>query len=251
MIENGADALQAFTSRVLALLLAQSQSQNSEILKAAKALATTIENDGLIHTFGTGHSHLLAEEIFYRAGGLANVSLFVNDDLMLHKAVVSATAKEREPGVVDSLLKLHPLDKGDCLIVISNSGGNGASLELAQRAKKLGITVIALTSVNHATSGSARSKNSLKLHEIVDIVLDNGGVPGDAFMNIEGIPTPVGATSTIVGAYLLESLVVQTIAMLASKGKVPDLFLSSNLEGGDMHNAKLFAKYLSRIEILN
>jgi len=250
-MQEGANPLDTFAHQVSSLLAQQSQAQRANIVSAAKALVASIKNDKLIHTFGTGHSHLLAEEIFYRAGGLANVSLVVNDDLMLHKSVVSATAKERQPGVVDHLLASHPMTSGDCLIVISNSGGNGATLELAKRAQSLGLTVIALTSVNHATSAAARSGSGQRLHQIADVVLDNGGLPGDASVKIDGIPTAVGATSTIIGAFLLQSVIVETVGLLAKEGFTPDLFLSSNLDGGDSHNALLFAKYLRRIPILD
>ena len=47
-------------------------SDEREVIKGASLLiAQTIKNDGLIHIFGTGHSHIFAEEAFFsrrRAG---------------------------------------------------------------------------------------------------------------------------------------------------------------------------------------
>ena len=243
--------LDLFTAQVSALLSRQATTQRANIERAAQYFADAICEDKLIHTFGTGHSHLLAEEMFYRAGGLANVSIVVDDELMLHKAVVSATAKERDPETVAKLLASHPMVAGDCLLVISNSGGNGATLELAKKAQELGVKVVALTSINHASSAKARSPQGVRLHEIADVVLDNGGVPGDASVEFDELATPVAATSTIIGAFLLQSVVVESVARVLSRGRVPELFLSANLDGGDAHNKALFAKYLTRIPILN
>ncbi len=243
--------LDQFTKQVSDLLATQAHSQRDSIEAAASHFADVICADKLIHTFGTGHSHILAEEIFYRAGGLANVSVVVDDELMLHKAVVSATNKERESATVSNLLASHPMVSGDCLLVISNSGGNGATLELAKKAKELGVKVIALTSVNHASSAKTRSPQGVRLHEIADVVLDNGGVPGDASISFDGLATPVAATSTIIGAFLLQSVVVETVARVLASGRKPELFLSANLDGGDAHNKALFAKYVKQIPILN
>ena len=45
--------------------------ENAE--KASQLLFETIKNGKNIFLFGTGHSHMLAEELFYRAGGLVNI----------------------------------------------------------------------------------------------------------------------------------------------------------------------------------
>ena len=45
-------------------------SQEQEILQASEWVASTIQNEGWIFTAGTGHSHLLAEEIFLSGRGI-------------------------------------------------------------------------------------------------------------------------------------------------------------------------------------
>ena len=44
-----------------------------KIQTAGRMLAEVMEQDGLIHVFGCGHSHMIAEEMFYRAGGLVAI----------------------------------------------------------------------------------------------------------------------------------------------------------------------------------
>ena len=51
------------------------EEQKENIAKAAQLMARKISEDGVIHVFGTGgHSNMMAEEMFNRAGGLACIS---------------------------------------------------------------------------------------------------------------------------------------------------------------------------------
>ena len=43
------------------------QTQGREIETAADWMADTIANRGVVHLFGSGHSHMVAEEVFHRA----------------------------------------------------------------------------------------------------------------------------------------------------------------------------------------
>ena len=137
------------------------------------------------------------------------------------------------------------------VIVISNSGGNQVTIDLVKLAKAAGATVIALTSINHATSSSARSSASEKIHQLADVVLDNSGVVGDASVNVAGSLMSVGPTSTVIGGALLQSIVVGTVAELVKRGIEPEIFLSSNLAEGDANNARLFDKYRPLIDLYN
>ena len=54
----------------LRVLIDEVEAQGPQIEAAAKLMATSIEEGGIVHVFGSGHSHMMAEEVFYRAGGL-------------------------------------------------------------------------------------------------------------------------------------------------------------------------------------
>ena len=211
--------------------------------------SNSLKNGGLIHTFGTGHSHLLAEEIFYRAGGLASVYPILDERLMLHKNVIQGSQNERLPGLYKELLSSHPIKSGDTVIIISNSGGNQVSIDLAIAAREIGAHVCALTSLNTAGSSSARAGAGKKLHDYADVVLDNCGIAGDALIEIPGVEFKVGPTSTVVGAALLQAMVVGVVQKLQSQEIDAEVFLSSNMQGGDQRNQGLFAKYFEIIPL--
>jgi uncharacterized phosphosugar-binding protein/N-acetylglucosamine kinase-like BadF-type ATPase len=225
--------------------------QRESVAACVKLFTDALASGKMIHTFGTGHSHLLAEEIFYRAGGLAAIYPILDERLMLHKEVVKGSQNERLSGLAQELVDKHPIASGDVVIVISNSGGNQVTIDLVKLAQSLGAKVIAVTSINHATSKSARSSAAEKIHQLADVVLDNSGVVGDASVRVAGSPMSAGPTSTVIGGALLQSVVVGTVAECLKRGIKPEIFLSSNLAGGDENNAAIFDKYRSLIDLYN
>ena len=86
---------------------------------------------------------------------------------------------------------------------------------------------------------------------MADLVLDNSGVVGDAAIRIAGSKMAVGPTSTVIGGAILQSIVVGTVAQLTKLGIKPEIFLSSNLAGGDANNAAIFEKYRPLISLYN
>jgi uncharacterized phosphosugar-binding protein len=206
---------------------------------AAGLIATALAGGGTIHAFGTGHSHMLAEELFYRAGGFVRVRPILFEGLMLHAGAELSTSLERLPGLAGALLADHPIAAEDVLIVASNSGGNAVVCELAASVRERGIPVIAILSRQHASSASARSVGAANLQDIADVVIDNGGAVGDAAVDIEGFDRKVGPTSTVVGAAIINAIVVEAVERLVARGIQPEVFVSSNVAGGDEANLGL------------
>jgi len=206
------------------------------IRAAAELVAGALANGRDFHAFGSGHSHMLAEEVFYRAGGLVRVRPILSDKLMLHVDAAESTVLERQPGMADELLTSHPMQRGDVLLVASNSGSNAVASRLAQLARELGVGVIAITSLRHATSAEARPNDLPRLHELADVAIDNGGVVGDAAVDIEGFDRMVGPTSTVIGAAIVNAMVAEAVELMVRRGTPPDVYKSSNVEGGDAVN---------------
>jgi uncharacterized phosphosugar-binding protein len=168
---------------------------------------------------------------------------------MLHVSASKSTQIERaESSVVDTGIN-HAFCADDVLLVISNSGTNAAPLEVAAQARTCGMPVIALTSVNHARSGSGRASVGA-LSDIADVVLDNRGRAGDACVEIDGVPAPMGPTSTVVGAAIVNAVAISAATHLVSRGLTPDVFVSANVRGGDEWNDRLVASYADRIGAL-
>ncbi len=208
------------------------------VRRAAEVIADALANGSTIHAFGTGHSHMLAEELYYRAGGLVRVRPILFEGLMLHANAPLSTLLERLPELADALFVDQEFDPGDVLIVASNSGSNAVASRLVQRARESGVRVIAVTSLRHATSADARPNELPRLHELADVVIDNGGVVGDAAMDISGFDRKVAPTSTVIGAAILNAVVAEAVQILVDRGIAPDVYASSNTEGGDAANSR-------------
>ena len=212
------------------------------IRAAAELVADALAARGIVHAFGTGHSHMLAEELYYRAGGLVDVRPILFEGLMLHASAPLSTSLERLPGLAAAILDDHPIRPGDVLIVASNSGSNAVTSELARLARDAGARVIAVTSLRHATSSAARATALPRLHELADVVIDNGGCVGDAAVEIDGVGSRVAPTSTVIGAAIVNAIEAEAVGILVGRGAAPEIFASSNVEGGDAVNAALLGR---------
>lgn len=221
------------------------QSEGLDREDAAECIARCFESGGLLHVFGTGHSHLLALELFYRAGGFPQVNPILVEELMLHRSASGSTHHERDGAMLDAVREHVAFNPKDVLLVISNSGGNDVCVGLAAHAQGSGIPVIALTSMQTAESSKARSQG-VKLHQVADIVIDNLGVEGDALIEFSG-GLRVGPTSTVMGAVILNAIMVRVAELLIDRGVTPEIFWSSNMRNGDVHNADLVRKYGPRV----
>ena len=211
--------------------------QREPIDAAARAVAAALENGHRIHAFGTGHSHMLAEELFYRAGGLVNVNPILEPSLMLHESASKSTELEREEGMGRRLFDSNNLRAGDVLFVFSNSGRNG-------------VTVIVITGMKHTMSGASRHTSGKRLYELGNIVIDNCGGVGDAAMEFDGGRIRTSPTSTAVGAAILNAVEAGAVEYMLSHGFEPELFSSSNVDGGDEINAAFIEKYRGEIKAL-
>lgn len=238
---------ETFHRRVSDMLAEVFSSQRDKIEQAASWCADCLRKGGWIHTFGTGHSHLLAEEVFHRAGGLVPLNAILEPSLMLHEGGEKSSLMERLPGLAEVILATQPVRAGDVLFVFSNSGRNAVPIEMAQGARARGLKVVGVTSFAHTESVASRHPSGLKLKDVVDLAIDNGGVPGDAALELPGSAARVGATSTIVGAFIIQAIMAETAARLAVAGEEPPVIMSGNLDAAEEHNARVRARYAERL----
>lgn len=229
------DNLQGLLARTL-------NTQQQAMEAAARMIADCLKGGGMVYTFGTGHGHLLALEIFYRAGGMVRLCPILDEKLMLHVSAAGSTLEERKEEWVDTLLERYPIQAGDVLISISNSGRNAVPVLLAKAARDRGAAVIALTSMNHTSAVTSRNSLGLRLFETADLVLDNGGVLGDASVAFAD-GSMVGPTSTAIGAAMLQAIVCRVKELSLEEGFDADYFKSSNVDGGDAWNDRLIDQY--------
>lgn len=216
------------------LLQKMKTSQGEAISKAAALVGDTILAGGLVYTFGSGHSQLLSQEVHARAGGLYPVMQIF--DPLWGRA-------ERLEGMGEVLLKGVPFKAGETIFVISNSGRNPEPIEVALIARERGLHVIVVTSLEHSRSVSSRHSSGKMLYELGEVVLDTGAPPGDACLSFEGLDAKAGALSTVLGAALMNAVMVEAIQDILDKGGNPPVLKSANLDGSDEYNARVIARY--------
>jgi len=245
MNSNSEDPVRAYLATLQVTL---GEVRLEEISKAGTILAEALARGGIIHTFGTGHSGLLAQEVFYRAGGLVAVNPILDPRLGFERGALESTAFERSAEAADELARQSNFAPGDAGYVISNSGRNALPVEIAFRMKRAGMKVIALTNFEQSRAAVSRHPSGLRLFEVADVVLDNRCPIGDAAVRVPGIESPMGPLSTIVGATLLHASFIDAARRLTEVGKPPAVFRSANVEHSEIEDLeRLLAPYRDRI----
>ncbi|MBI2882605.1 MAG: SIS domain-containing protein [Candidatus Methylomirabilis oxyfera] len=240
----------AYYEAVIQLLSEIHRSQAEAVDKAADLIFSSLAADGILHIFGSGHSHSVAEEAFHRAGGLVPINTMTEPFLSPLTSPKKSGRLERLSGLATILLDYHEPRPGEVLIIVSNAGINPVPVELALEAKKRELAVIAVTSLHHAQAVASRHSSGKRLFEVADLVIDNGGEVGDGALTVPGLAAKVGPTSLIAGAFIINSIVCGVVERFLTKGLAPPVYLSANLPGGDEHNRQLEAKYKERIKLL-
>lgn len=216
---------------------------------AVALLVAALDEGGVIHAFGTGHSEAFAMEISGRAGGLIPTNKFALRDLVLHgdrDADVLGAALEREPWVVDELMATVPVGEHDVFVIASNSGVNGSIVGTALWAKERGHRVIAVTSLEHTMRVEPKHPSGKRLAEVADVVIDNLAPYGDTTLEVDG-GIGAGAISSITAAFIAQLLTLGVARTIAERGETPPMYISANIPGGDEHNSALEDRYRGRI----
>ncbi len=230
-----------YLNNIIGNLKAVDETQAEKIQAAQKLAARVIANDGLIHVFGCGHSHIPALDTFYRAGGLANVSAMLDTDLMLHNGAAKSSRMEKMSGIGGEIYRRYRVEKKDIVIVFSASGKNTVPCEVADSARKDGVPTIGVSSSNYFEKGG-------KLHEHVDLHVDCLVPYGDASVEVGDVK--MGGLSTSAFCFILNEILIGGAKLAEQNGVKAPIYLSGNIEGGREHNIALENKYLGRIKHL-
>ncbi|WP_129308461.1 SIS domain-containing protein [Streptomyces sp. L2] len=231
-------------------LLHRVREEDAEAITAAGTLlADTVAAGGRLFAFGAGHSSLPAQDVVYRAGGLALMNLLAVPGVV-GVDVIPATlgsALERVDGLASAVLDTSPLRAGDALVIISLSGRNALPVEMALGARARGVKVIGVTSVVYASETTSRHSSGTFLKDHCDIVLDSKIAVGDAELTLDTIPAPFAPASTVVTSALMQAMTATAAATLADRGIEPPLLRSGNVDGGHEWNSRVMREYGDRI----
>lgn len=233
------------------------EAQASTIQKAAQVMADAIAQDQVIHVVGTGgHSCMAAEELLWRAGGLAPINAVLDAGVNLVHGAKRSNIIERCEGYAKTLFASYSMGEkpGEVILIANAYGINAMTIDTALEAKKRGMTVIAVTSRSFAdqvpAGAPARHSSNQNLYQLADIFLDCSLPYGDAAVEIAGMEQKVAPTSTFCNAFMVNCLVIETVKKLLEKGVTPPVWMSANLPGGDEANRKLEQRYFGRIKHL-
>ncbi|MFE7646182.1 SIS domain-containing protein [Streptomyces phaeoluteigriseus] len=238
-----------FFDAAIGLLQRVRDEEAAAVEAAGVLLADTVASGGRLFAFGAGHSSLAAQDVVYRAGGLALMNLLAVPGVV-GVDVTPATlgsALERVDGLASAVLDTSPVRAGDALVIVSLSGRNALPVEMALNARALGVKVIGVTSVAYATETTSRHASGTFLKDHCDLVLDSKIAVGDAELTLDTVPAPFAPASTVVTAALLQAVMATAAASLAARGIEPPLLRSGNIDGGHEWNGRIMDEYRDRI----
>ena len=218
------------------------------IEQAAEIIAEANRTKHSVFAFGCNHAGLIALELFYRTGGMVTVNPVRAPGMMLELSPPTMTSElERLPGYGNIIFNNMKAKAGDVLIIHSVSGRNAVTVDMAQAAREAGLTVIVITNMNTTKAVKSRHPSGKKLCDFASVLIDNHGDLGDAAVELEGFPQKVSASSTVVGAAILNAVTARACELLIESGFEPPVFMSGNIDGGDEHNKKVMAEYADNI----
>ena len=230
-----------YLEQIVEILQRIEREERAKMTEAAETVADVICRDGILYTFGCGHSHLPCLDTFYRAGGLACVSPILDEDLMLHDGAAKSSRMEKMPGIAAEAFRRHHVTPNDLIVVISASGKNAAPVEMCECAKKAGVKLVTISS-------SAYIDHGAKLLSLGDIAVDCKVPYGDAVIDVG--EAKMGGLSTYASLFILNSILIDGAKKALAKGTVPPVYRSGNVEGGTAKNVALEERYFGRIKRL-
>ena len=199
-----------FLDEVKKILEIVTKEEINNIIKTANLMYQTFKEEKLVHVFATGHSHMFAEELFYRSGGLAQINPILIPELMQHEGAVRSTQFERLDGIAKIIFDSIDKDENEPFIIVSNSGINNVPVQMCELAKNNGHPTVCITSKKVSETLQPRTNNKKHLFEVCDVVIDNHSPRGDgAIISEYG---PIGATSSIYNSYIAQRIVLEIIS---------------------------------------
>ena len=244
-----------YIEKAIANMKAVAETQEANIKAAAKLMADAIAADRLIYVYaGGGHTTLAMGEMFFRAGGLANINPMMETALSVFNQALKYLELERTVNFGASIVKYYNPQKDDVVIFFHNIGINPATIDAAMECRKRGMKIIAVASSHWQNEMPKdhfiRHPNGTNLFDYADVCIDDLNPVGDAVVNVPGLDTPIGPLSNVVDFTIAHLLEIETVNQCIQRGLVPPVWNSANAPGGDEKNAAYLAKYKPQVKCL-
>ena len=231
-----------YIDKAIANIREVAEKQEANIKAAAKLMADAIADDKLINVYaGGGHTTLAMGEMFFRAGGLANINPLMETALSVFNQALKYLELERTVNFGASIIKYYGIKEGDVVLFFHNIGINPATIDAAEECKKRGAM---------PKDHFIRHPNGKNLFDYADVCIDDYNPVGDAVVNVPGMTTPIGPVSNVVDFTIAHLLEIETCRQCVERGIVPPVWNSANAPGGDEKNAAYLAKYKPLVKCL-
>ncbi|MBD8522185.1 sugar isomerase domain-containing protein [Lysinibacillus fusiformis] len=239
--------MDAYFSEIEKLIQIVKEQESACIKEAAQIIVQRLQKGGIIQLFGCGHSQLLAQEAFYRAGGLVPVRPIFIEPLALHAGAMASSINEKDPAIIEQHKEQFDFRENDICIVISTSGRNSAPIDAALLAKNANVYVLSLQSLDYREQAT-RHHCGLRLEEVVDLVINTHIPIGDGVLHAHAQNMQYAPASTVIGSLLLNALFSEVIEEIAKTSTELPIFVSNNVDSDWSHNEIMIANYQDRID---
>jgi uncharacterized phosphosugar-binding protein len=230
------------------------QTQLPAIQAAAGLMADSIGAERWVHTFGCGHATIPVEEMYPRIGGFVGFHPMVELPLTFFTRITGEMGihqflfLERAEGYGNAIMKGYTFDSRDTMWIFSHTGINNVNIDVALRAKELGLKIVATGSAEQV--GTPRHPSGKTLFEIADVVIDTKVPAGDSAVPLKNHVDNVGPVSTMAFVTVVWMTITTVAEILAERGVKLFIHPSHNVPGDTTARERLdeaLTVYKSRI----
>jgi uncharacterized phosphosugar-binding protein len=219
--------------------------QMENIRKAAELMAASIAAGRWVHTFGCGHATIPVEEMYPRIGGFVGFHPMIELPLSFFTHIVGEMGVrqfvflEGVEGYGQRIMESYTFDSRDTMWLFSHTGINSVNIDIAIRARELGMKVVVCGSVQGAESRSSRHSSGKTLFQVADVVVDNCAPLTDASVPIKNHRDPIAPVSTMAFVTLVWMVIASTAEILVNQGVTLFIHPSHNQPGDTSAHQRL------------
>ncbi|MFA6335346.1 MAG: sugar isomerase domain-containing protein [Bacteroidales bacterium] len=212
-------------------------SQLENIKKAATVMADSIEAGRMVHTFGCGHATIPVEEMYPRIGGFVGFHPICELPMTFFTGITGQMGihqflfLERAEGYGNAIMKAYDFDKRDTMWIFSHTGINNVNIDVALKAKELGMRVIVFGSAAETKGKKSRHSSGKTLFEVADLVVDSCAPLVDASVTLKNHQDKIGPVSTVAFITLVWMTITTVAEILADRGVKLYIHPSHNVPG--------------------